>query len=126
MVCFYYCKNVSFLIAAKWSVNLYKVITMPLAEIKAQCQKCSNKFTQVPKQSFLGFQKVKCTSCEKKTTYPLTSGYRIIYWILLALMILVIIRTISEGGFAFPGGLGIAIIFALIRDSSIKKKITAP
>jgi len=99
---------------------------MPLSEFEAQSQYCSIKFRQVPKKSFLGFQKVKCASCEKKTAYPLTSGYRTIYWVLLVLMILGIIGNISEGGFAFPGGFGIAIIFALIRDSSIKKKHWQP
>ena len=38
-------------------------------------------------------------------------------------MILGIIGALSEGGIAGPGGFGIAIIFALIRDSSIKKKV---
>ncbi|MGA2527328.1 MAG: hypothetical protein ABSF79_12045 [Smithellaceae bacterium] len=98
---------------------------MSLPAIDAVCQNCSRRFTEVPKRSFLGFQKVACPSCEKKSTYPLTSGYRATYWVLLALMVVGFIGTLSQGGIAGPGIFGIAIIIALIKDSSIKKKVKA-
>lgn len=98
---------------------------MSLPAIDVICQNCSHSFTAVPKRSFLGFQKVACPSCGKKSIYPLTQGYRVTYWVLIALMIVWFLGTLSKGDIAVPGILGVAIIVALIKDSSIKKKVKA-
>lgn len=96
---------------------------MATTEIKCICKKCNIEFSAIPKRSFLGFQKVICpsTSCNTKLIYPLTSGYRTAYWILLVLMLLSFVGELSEGRVGFPGGIGIALIFALFKDRSIKK-----
>tara|TARA_R110002072_G_scaffold271879_1_gene431901 strand:+ start:3489 stop:3809 length:321 start_codon:yes stop_codon:yes gene_type:complete len=96
---------------------------MSLPEISALCGTCKHQFSTEPKRSFLGFQKVTCPSCNKEITYPLTSGYRATYWVLLVLMIVGIIKAFSEGGIAGPGGFGIAIIVALVIDAKIKSKV---
>lgn len=96
---------------------------MSLPEIPAVCETCRHKFRTEPKRSFLGFQKVTCPSCKKETTYPLTSGYRITYWVLLFLMIIGIFNAFSEGGIAAPGGFGIALIVALVIDAKTKSKV---
>jgi len=98
---------------------------MALSEINAICEKCGIKFRATPKHSFLGFQKLTCTSenCKEKFIYPLTSGYRITYWILFILMIIISFDSLSNGNATFPGGFGLAIMFALFRDISLKKKI---
>lgn len=55
------------------------------AKLKAAiCPHCGHSFSGVAKKSFLGFQKFSCPNCSKEFTYPLFRGYRITYWILLA------------------------------------------
>lgn len=97
---------------------------MSISQIPAVCEHCKRQFTAAPTRSFLGFQKVICPSCENETTYPLTSGYRTTYWVLLVLMIFGIVNSISEGGIAGPGGFGIAMIVALLVDAKIKTKVS--
>ncbi len=97
---------------------------MALSEISAICNKCGTQFNALPTRSFLGFQKLVCPTCKEKLTYPLTSGYRATYQVLFALMVLSIIGQFSQGQVGFPGGLGIAIIFALFRDRSISKEVS--
>ena len=97
---------------------------MALSPIDAVCTKCSSSFNQIPKQSFLGFQKLTCPTCREKITYPLTSGYRTTYWVIFGLMILMIINAFSQGSFGLPGGFGLAVTFAPLRDRSIRKRIS--
>ena len=96
---------------------------MSISPIAVVCSHCQNKFTETPKRSFLGFQKLTCLKCNTKLTFPLTDGYRIIYWILLVFMILSVIGSLSQGNFALPGLVSFAMIFALIRDKQLKKKL---
>ena len=96
---------------------------MSLSPITAVCSHCQNKFTEVPKKSFLGFQKLTCPECNTTLTFPLTDGYRIIYWILLIFMVLSVIGSLSQGNFIFPGLVSFAMIFALIRDRKLKKSL---
>jgi phage FluMu protein Com len=98
---------------------------MALLPMNAVCTKCNSKFTGIPKQSFLGFQKISCPACKAELTYPLTKGYRTTYWVILGLMIAIIINAFSQGGFGYPGGIGIAVIFALLRDRSIRKRLAS-
>lgn len=97
---------------------------MALPEINAICKKCGTQFNALPKRSFLGFQKFACPSCQEKLTYPLTKGYRTTYQVLFILMILAIVGQLAQGEIGFPGGIGIAIIFALFRDRSIRKEVS--
>ncbi len=93
---------------------------MALTPIDAICTNCGTKFRDVPRRTFLGFQKFQCPKCLEKVTYPLTDGYRITYWILLTLAF---IAAVSQGNIPIPGGFGIAIIVALISDMKIRKRI---
>src|ERR1700694_2697716 len=96
---------------------------MALNEMEALCKSCRTQFHSRPTRSFLGFQKVKCPSCGKETLYPLTTGYRVAYWVILCLMILGVIKNASEGQFTIPGLLGIAVIIAIVRDAQIRKQV---
>ena len=96
---------------------------MSLSAIDAVCEHCGNKFTGTPRRTFLGFQKITCPLCAERSTYPLSSGYRTIYWVLFMLMCLVVVSSLADGAFAYPGGFGIAIIFALIKDVRLKKQV---
>ena len=96
---------------------------MALAPIAAVCPHCEGGFTAIPNRTFLGFQKLTCPECKGNVIFPLTSGYRTTYWVVFVFMVLGIFASFSEGGFAFPGGLGIAVVIALVRDSIIKKRV---
>src|SRR6266568_3489091 len=96
---------------------------MALGEIEALCNSCRTRFRSTPTRSFLGFQRVKCPSCGKETLYPLTTGYRGAYWVILGLMILAVIKNASEGQLTIPGLLGIAVIIAIVRDAQIRKRV---
>ena len=96
---------------------------MALAAIDAICPHCEARFNALPKRTFLGFQKFVCPECKKNVVYPLTTGYRTTYWVLFVLMVLSIIGAFSRGEYGVPGGLGIAVAIALIRDRSIKIRV---
>jgi len=96
---------------------------MAMLPINAVCTKCNTKFNQVPKRSFIGFQKVECPACKKKLTYPLTNGYRTTYWVFLVLMVMMMFSAFSRGEVGFPGGIGLAIIYGLFMDRHIRNRI---
>ncbi len=98
---------------------------MALAEIDPICLSCHNHFRAAPTRSFLGFQKLRCPVCSKNVLYPLTSGDRTTYWVILFLMTVWIIGNLSEGKVSSPGLLGLAVIIALVRDAQIKKAVGA-
>ena len=87
------------------------------------CFECENKFEEKPKRSFLGFRKFLCPKCENKFIYPLTSGYRYIYWFVLVIFTLIFIVTVSKGGVALPGLLIVGAVIALRKDKSLKENI---
>ena len=97
---------------------------MALNRINAVCLKCDHHFTVIPTRSFLGFQKLTCPKCHENLTYPLTKGYRNIYWVILCIMIVSFIFALTQGKVSFPGILGIAAIIALIKDKKIKDQIS--
>lgn len=90
--------------------------SMALSEIEVVCDKCDQRFKAIPKRSFLGFQKIECSSCNEKITYPLTTGYRIIYLVLFFYMIFAFAQSLAAGGSPYLGGFGLAIMFALLKD----------
>ncbi len=96
---------------------------MSLAPINVVCTFCKHRFSAVPTRSFLGFQKVVCTSCSKEVLYPLTSGYRSFYWVIFAIMAFTIFGAFAQGGVGYPGGLGIAVAIALFIDWRIRGRI---
>jgi DNA-directed RNA polymerase subunit RPC12/RpoP len=99
---------------------------MALEEIDARCSGCLHEFRTRPKRSFMGFQKLKCPSCGKKVLYPLTTGYRVIYWVLLALMGYSLSLNWSAGRVASPGLIGFAIMAALVNDLRMRRELASP
>lgn len=89
----------------------------------ATCQSCRTSFAAEPKRTFLGFQKLTCPSCNAKVIYPLTRGYRITYWVIFAIMVITVLGAFAQGGIGFPGGLGIAVLIALLKDWTIQKRV---
>ena len=93
------------------------------SQMEVVCTECHSTFNATPKRSFLGFLQFVCPKCNRKVVYPLTSGYRIFYWIVFTYMVIVSVVAFKQGGFAIPGLIGIAVIIALIKDTSIKRKV---
>jgi hypothetical protein len=79
----------------------------------------------VPKRSFLAFQKMRCPGCSKDVVYPLTKGYRVIYWMILALTLVAVVINISIGRVTYPSLLGFAAFIALVEDARIRKATAA-
>ena len=94
-----------------------------MSKVTAVCQSCKSTFTTDPKKTFLGFQKLKCYFCGVESTYPLSQGYRITYWVIFAIMAATIANSFSEGQIGLPGGLGIGVLVALFIDWRLKRKI---
>jgi small-conductance mechanosensitive channel len=88
------------------------------------CTECMNTWIlqESPSHSFLAFLEIRCPSCSKKIHYPLLSSYRIIYYLILIITILIMLQKIIGGALIF---LAIVSTYALFKDASIRKKIKA-
>ncbi|MGH2396554.1 MAG: hypothetical protein ACRDFW_06110 [bacterium] len=98
---------------------------MALAKIDAVCRECRGRFRAQPKRTFLGFQRLVCPHCSRRVLYPLTTGYRATYWVFVGFMGLVIVTSLATGTIAFPGLIGLAMIWALDKDRRIRKVVLA-
>jgi hypothetical protein len=95
--------------------------SLPVAiDGKFVCTLCYAAFLlqKAPRRSFLGFPKIHCPACGTETRYPLTTAYRIVYYILIGIAALLLIA-----------GIGIALgaifwIVALVKDASRRKEIS--
>lgn len=96
---------------------------MSLEQIKVGCDHCGSSFVATPTRTFLGFQRITCPNCRAKIIYPLTSGFRVTYWVIAILMLLYAINAFMSGGYAYPGGIGLAVLFAIYRDRTLRKRI---
>lgn len=94
------------------------------------CSNCGEEFEGTWKLSALGFPRFSCPKCNTKFYFPLRSGYRVFYLIMVILLVcsaLGIISRIAEGEIGIPilgipGIIGILGIYALTKDSSLRKK----
>lgn len=87
------------------------------------CGHCKHLIDGKPRATLLGFQKYTCSSCGKETTYPLTGGYRLIYWLLVVMAVIGLISYAAQGEWAIPGALGVATVIALVQDYRLRKKV---
>jgi len=93
------------------------------------CPNCkkSIELSAKPKRSFLGFQRIPCLSCQKEFRYPLTAGYVVFYWIVLAGNVVWITYAFSQGGVVIPNPIGIVflifVIISLVKNSALKQQI---
>lgn len=95
---------------------------MALREITCTCESCKHTFSAVPTRTFLGFQKLQCPSCSAITKHPLTKGYRITYFVVLAWMLVAAAGAVASNAAPYPGGIGIAVIVALVIDFKYRRK----
>ena len=73
----------SLLDSSKLDASAPSFMRATLSEIR--CPGCGNVFKSVAQKSFLGFKNFNCEICGENFKYPLHSGHRITYWILLLL-----------------------------------------
>ena len=98
---------------------------MALPEMSVVCTNCSTRLRARPKRTFLGFLKFHCFSCRKDFDYPLTSGYRTTYWVLLVFMVLAVASMFAQGRVGYPGLVTLLGAVALVQDAGIRKKVAA-
>jgi transposase-like protein len=96
---------------------------MALHPIHGTCPYCQHPFNETPSRSFLGFQKISCPTCNENLTYPLSSGFRTTYRVLVIVMILILLVNLLQGRIGFPGIIGIAMCYALFRDWKLRKEL---
>jgi len=99
-----------------------------VAESQAICTECGSWFHQAARKSFvIGFPSFACPSCGKRFLYPLTSGYRVLYWVMASIFILSLICALSQGATlmvpGIPGIIGIIGIIALPMDARIRARV---
>ena len=99
---------------------------MSLSELNAKCGFCAAEFRAIPSRTFLGFRKLVCPACSKELLYPLTRGYRVIYWVLLFGLVSQLVEIVNKGALPIPGLLGIAIILAIVRDIRLQFRTRNP
>lgn len=90
---------------------------------KVTCEHCKKDVEEKPRRTFLGFQRYVCQSCHKPTIYPLTSGYKIIYWAVIIIFLLALLSQLLQGYIIVPGLLTVGAIIGLIKDNLLQKKI---
>ena len=97
---------------------------MALTPIEGVCRSCGSRFSGIPRRSFYGFQELVCPECKKETTYPLTSGFRITYWIVLVYLVVVSIDDMNQGRHSFlVTTLAIVLVLAIARDWIVRRDI---
>jgi hypothetical protein len=95
---------------------------MAAAEISTRCEHCGAEFSAVPKTSFLGFRKLKCPSCLKVVTLPMSTGYRVAFLILgLFFAVGMLSTTINDGSVGIPGLIPFLAALALFRDAKMRR-----
>lgn len=94
--------------------------------VSTTCKACGKQFSaQIsaqPARSFLGFPRVACPKCDKYVVFPLTPGYRLIYWIILVFMVIGSIGYLKRGEIPIPGLLGIATIVVIAKDIKLRRR----
>jgi hypothetical protein len=60
------------------------------------CRNCINNFEAVPKLSFFGFRKFRCSKCQRNVVWPMTAGFLLTYWLIISAA--VVFRFASSGG----------------------------
>lgn len=94
-------------ITARYKIKKYNM--------QISCNKCSSQITNKWKISFLGYKKLECQFCNDFILKPLSSGMKISYVIILALLLGTIYNEFNIITFIFI----ILIMYALMNDLKI-------
>jgi hypothetical protein len=93
------------------------------------CPQCKNpvRMESKPKRSFMGFARIPCPSCKTEFRYPLSTGYVVVYWLLLLGNIVLVVYLLSLGQGIIPNPIGIVVlvyvVISLVKNSTLKRNI---
>jgi hypothetical protein len=89
------------------------------------CTKCHVAFTQERpfSRSVLGFRRFDCPACGENNHYPLTRGYKAIYWFLVVAAPVLGVIAFRQGYVFIPGLFWIGALVALGNDGYFKRKV---
>lgn len=80
------------------------------------CTHCQQEFDATPKKSLLGFKKYKCPHCGNKVLYPMSVGQVVLNYGIVFIMLCMTISAVGSGAVVIPGGLGIIVLIAVVKD----------
>ena len=96
------------------------------------CSKCGTHFTGLIRSSFvgvskfLGFKQTKCPVCSSTVTQPLLLSTRKVYVAVFFVSVIGFVFLLMQGHVFFGlNFIGIAVIYALLRDFYLRKKVSA-
>jgi hypothetical protein len=98
---------------------------MALPEMSVVCTNCRARLRARPKRTTLAFLKFHCFSCREDFVYPLTSGYRTTYWVMVIITVLIFASALAVGQITFPGIITVLGAIALVKDAGIRKRVAA-
>lgn len=101
---------------------------MALKVMDVTCDDCGAVFRQMPSRSWAGFLKLSCPHCDCDLTFPLTTGYRVTYWIFAIPMLVLFVSSLVDGDLEYlagPGTLGGAVIGSLFKDWWLRKQLAS-
>lgn len=89
------------------------------------CTECHTAFAKERplSRSTLGFIRFDCPACEKDIHYPLTKGYRIVYWVILTAAPILAVIAFRQGYLFVPGLFWIGALAALGNDGYLKRQV---
>ncbi len=89
------------------------------------CTKCHVAFAQERSlsRSVLGFSRFDCPACGENIHYPLTRGYKGIYWLLVVAAPVLGVIAFRQGYVFIPGLFWIGALVALGNDGYFKRKV---
>src|SRR3954452_15485761 len=79
-------------------------------QIGALCRRCGRNFAARPRLFFAGLQSFKCPKCKAAVVYPLTPGWRALWWAIAILTSVALVWAnigLHEGYSWIPAGIGL-------------------
>jgi hypothetical protein len=98
---------------------------MSLKPIDATCENCGKRWEWEPQRSAAGFQKMQCPDCLSSRLYPLPSGTRSFYWIVVICFGIGAAFSMASGRLPLPGLVAAVAIGSLVKDSIIRHHLAA-
>lgn len=90
-------------------------------ERRESCSSCGAEFSGAPKAGLFGFRSIPCSACGKRVWYPLSTGLRIFYWVVVALGAVGAILLLGSGVAIVPGGGSLVAAIVLIVDAKFRR-----
>lgn len=101
-----------------------------LTDESEACPVCKGPWEHKSKKTFLGFHKLQCTQCSNFELFPLSTAYRVFYWVVVCWILLQAILSLLKFSSVLGGAiaLGTACVylapfaFALTKDHRLRQQ----